>query len=257
MMKHEDRLSNRPGSDVAFTPAVKAIQERLGSRRSYSRMEQGRGWNRTITEELAGFIAERDSLYLGTASANGQPYIQHRGGKRGFLKVLDERTLAFADFSGNRQYISMGNLTENDRAFIFLMDYPNRRRIKIWGRAEFVEGDANLLERLVDADYDARPERAFVFHVEAWDVNCPQHITPRFTQDEIDSAMLELERRNDPTAKRCVGSSKLYSELPSCPSFGSVSKSKSLSPGVTVGPRSLPLSISCCRFCRQSDRIRA
>ncbi len=195
-MKHEDRLTNLPASDVAFTPAVKTIQERLGSRRNYARMEQGPGWTRTIDAEMAGFIAERDSFYLGTANADGQPYIQHRGGKRGFLKVLDERTLAFADFIGNRQYISMGNLSENDRAYIFLMDYPNRRRVKIWGRAEFVEDDAALLERLVDADYKARPERALVFHVEAWDVNCPQHITPRFTQAEMEPAIRKLERRN-------------------------------------------------------------
>jgi len=196
-MKHDDSHTNRPASDVAFTPAVKTIQERLGSRRSYARMEEGQGWSRTITADVAGFIAERDSFYLGTASADGRPYIQHRGGKPGFVKVLDEHTLAFADFSGNRQYISMGNLSENDRAFIFLMDYPNRRRIKIWGRAEFVEDDAGLLERLVDADYKARPERALVFHVEAWDVNCPQHITPRFTQTEIEPALQELERRNE------------------------------------------------------------
>jgi len=186
-MQHEERNGQRPASDVAFTPAVKTIQERLGSRRNYERMEQGRGWNRNITADLAAFIGERDSLYLGTASADGQPYIQHRGGKPGFLKVLDEHTLAFADFAGNRQYISMGNLSENDRAFIFLMDYPNRRRIKIWGRAEFVEDDPDLLQRLVDEDYDGRPERALVVHVEAWDVNCPQHITPRFTQDELHS----------------------------------------------------------------------
>ena len=185
-MKHEDRLAKRPASDVAFTPAVKAIQERLGSRRGYARSEQGRGWNRTITEDLAGFIAERDSFYLGTASADGQPYIQHRGGKPGFLKVLDERTLGFADFRGNRQYLSMGNLSENDRCCLFLMDYPNRRRVKIWGRAEFVEQDADLLARLVDTDYEGQPERALVFHVEAWDVNCPQHITPRYTREEIE-----------------------------------------------------------------------
>jgi predicted pyridoxine 5'-phosphate oxidase superfamily flavin-nucleotide-binding protein len=196
-MSNEARSTKRPASDVAFTPAVKAIQERLGSRRNYARVEQGPGWNRTITEDLAGFIAERDSFYLGTASADGQPYIQHRGGRRGFLKVLDDRTLAFADFSGNRQYISMGNLSENDRAFIFLMDYPNRRRVKIWGRAEFVEDDPDLLTRLADADYEASPERLLVFHVEAWDVNCPQHITPRFKQEEIEPAIRELKRRNE------------------------------------------------------------
>jgi len=180
--------ANLPASNVAFTPAVKSIQERLGSRRSYARMEQGAGWKRTVTDDLAGFIAERDSFYLGTASADGQPYIQHRGGKRGFLKVLDERTLAFADFSGNRQYVSMGNLSENNRAFLFLMDYPNRRRVKIWGHAEFVENDPDVLASVVDADYDGRPERALVFHVEAWDVNCPQHITPRYTRDEIEDS---------------------------------------------------------------------
>ena len=193
---------NRPASDVAFTPAVKKIQERLGSRGIYARLEQGKGWSRAITEDIAGFIAERDSFYLGTASADGQPYIQHRGGKRGFLKVLDEVTLAFADFTGNRQYLSMGNLSENDRAFIFLMDYPNRRRIKLWGRAEFVEDDAALLERLVDTDYKARPERALVFHVEAWDVNCPQHITPRFTREEFEPAIREVERHSEVMRQR-------------------------------------------------------
>jgi predicted pyridoxine 5'-phosphate oxidase superfamily flavin-nucleotide-binding protein len=195
-MKHRDQGTTRPASDVAFTAAVKTIQERLGSRSGYRRMEEGDGWSQKVTPDLEDFIAERDSLYLGTANAEGQPYIQHRGGKRGFLKVIDERRLALADFSGNRQYISMGNLSENDKAFLFLMDYPNQRRIKLWGRAEFVEDDAELLERLVDADYEARPERALVFHVEAWDVNCPQHITPRFTRQEIEPAVRELERRN-------------------------------------------------------------
>ncbi len=178
--------SRVPASDVAFTPAVKAIQKRLGSRRTYARVEQAGGWQTRITPELAEFIAQRDSFYLGTASGDGQPYIQHRGGPAGFLRVVDDRTLAFADFSGNRQYVSMGNLTENDRAFLFLMDYPNRRRIKIWGRAEFVENDAELMQRLTDPA-GARPERALVFHVEAWDVNCPQHIKPRFTEEELEA----------------------------------------------------------------------
>lgn len=175
----------RPVSDIAFTPSVKAAQEQRGSRAGYAGMEQKGGWSDEITPELALFIGERDSLYLGTASAGGQPYIQHRGGPKGFLKVIDNKTLAFAEFSGNRQYISVGNLDENDRACIFLMDYPNRRRIKIWGRAEFVEDDPELLERLVDPAYGATIERALVFHLEAWDVNCPQHITPRFTEEEI------------------------------------------------------------------------
>lgn len=172
-------------SDVAFTPAVKAQQQRRGSRHSYSSMEERGGWSDRITPDLAGFLNERDSFYLGTASADGQPYIQHRGGPPGFLVVLDDRTLAFADFSGNSQYISIGNLTENDKAFLFLMDYPNRKRIKIWGTARFVEDDPGLMQRLVHPDYPGRPERAIVFQVEAWDVNCPQHITPRYTTDEI------------------------------------------------------------------------
>ena len=146
-------------SDVAFTPAVKDIQERKGSRRGYSKMEEKGGWQDTVTEDLAQFIGERDSFYFGTANADGQPYIQHRGGKPGFLKVLDEKTLAFADFRGNRQYISSGNLSDNDKAYIFLMDYPNRRRIKIWGRARVTE-DPELMARLTDDDYEGVPEQA-------------------------------------------------------------------------------------------------
>lgn len=182
-------------SDIAFTPAVKALQERKGSRRGYARMEERGGWSDRIDDNLEAFIAERDSFYLGTASADGRPYIQHRGGPKGFLKVLDPSTLAFADYAGNRQYISMGNLSENDRAYIFLMDYPNRRRVKIWGRAEVVEDDPALLEQLVDPEYEARPERAFVFHVEAWDTNCPQHIRPRFTKEEIKPVIEKLGLR--------------------------------------------------------------
>jgi len=176
-------------SDIAFTPAVKAAQERLGSRPGYARMEEKGGWSDRVTPDLAAFIAERDSFYMATANAEGQPYIQHRGGSPGFLKVVDEHTLAFADFSGNRQYISIGNLSENDKAFLFLMDYAGRRRIKFWGRARFVEDDPELLGRLADNAYDARPERALVFTVEAWDVNCPQHITPRFTEREMAPAI--------------------------------------------------------------------
>jgi predicted pyridoxine 5'-phosphate oxidase superfamily flavin-nucleotide-binding protein len=174
-----------PSSDIAFTPSVKAVQERLGSREMYARMEEHGGWETTITPELAGFLAERDSFYLGTASAGGQPYIQHRGGPKGFLQVLDERTLGFADFGGNRQYITLGNLAENERAFLFLMDYANRRRVKMWGRAEVVEGDTDLLKRLSVPGSRGRPERAILFHVEAWDVNCPQHITRRFSEEEV------------------------------------------------------------------------
>jgi hypothetical protein len=182
-------------SDIAFTPSVKAVQSRLGSRAGYARMEERGGWNSRVTPQLAEFLAERDSFYLGTATADGQPYIQHRGGPQGFLKVVDDRTLAFADFSGNKQYISMGNLDDNAQAFLFLMDYQHRRRIKIWGRAEFVEDDPQLLEAVSDPDYRGRPQRVLKFHVEAWDVNCPQHIRPRFTEEEIAPLIEELQQR--------------------------------------------------------------
>ena len=142
-----------PSSDVAFTPAVKAVQERRGSRRAYRRLEEKGGWRTTVTPELAQFIAERDSVFLATANAAGQPYIQHRGGPKGFIRVLDEKTLGFTDYSGNRQYITLGNLAENDRAFLFLPDYAQRRRVKIWGRARVVDDDPGLIERLMPRDY--------------------------------------------------------------------------------------------------------
>ena len=182
-------------SDVAFTPAVKAMQEKLGSRAAYARMEEKGGWQTTITSDLAGFLAQRDSFYLATASAEGQPYIQHRGGPKGFFQVIDEKTLGFADFGGNRQYISLGNLSENDRVQLFLIDYANRRRVKIWGRARVVEDDPFLLERLADPDYPGGPERAILLTVEAWDVNCPQHITPRFTAEDLAPGIGQLKAR--------------------------------------------------------------
>jgi predicted pyridoxine 5'-phosphate oxidase superfamily flavin-nucleotide-binding protein len=184
-------------TDVAFTESVKAVQARKGSRDAYAKVEQRGGWRDRVDAELAAFLAERDSLYLATANAQGQPYVQHRGGPRGFLRVLDERTLAFADFRGNRQYITQGNLAENDRAFLFLMDYARRRRIKIWGRARVVEDDPALLERLADPAYEARPEQALVFHIEAWDVNCPQHIPQRFDARQVASAVATLQARVD------------------------------------------------------------
>ena len=188
---------NPPISEIAFTAKVKEAQEQRGSRTSYARMEQ-RGepgpWRDVVTPELEAFIAERDSLYLGTTGADGQPYIQYRGGPKGFVKVLDENTLALADFAGNAQYISLGNLSENNKAFIFLMDYPNRSRIKIWGTAEFVEDDPELLQRVVDADYKARPERVLCFNVKAWSPNCPQHIKQRFTVDEMAPKIEELRQ---------------------------------------------------------------
>lgn len=182
-------------SDVAFTTSVKSAQQNRGSREAYAKVEQRGGWQTEATAELRKFIAERDSFYFGTATKDGQPYIQHRGGPKGFLKVLDDNTLAFADYAGNAQYISIGNLDENDKAFIFLMDYSNRRRIKIWGTARYVEDDQQLFADLVDDKYGGRVERAIVLRVHAWDVNCPQHIKPRFTEDELAPMITEYQRR--------------------------------------------------------------
>ena len=172
-------------SDIAFTDKVKEIQKLHGSRNNYARMEQGRGWQDSVTKQLADFIAERDSFYMASVSSDGQPYIQHRGGPKGFLKVIDEHTLGFADFKGNRQYISYGNLEENNKVCLFFMDYPNRTRIKLWGTAEVNEADEALIVQLSVNDYQGEPERAFIIHVEAWDRNCPQHIVPRYSKEEI------------------------------------------------------------------------
>src|SRR5688572_6995202 len=169
--------------DLVFTPAARQAQAARGSDKLYEK-KIARGFPNTITPELAGFVAERDTAFLATVSAAGAPYIQHRGGPKGFIKVIDERTLGFADFAGNRQYITLGNLAGNDRACLFLLDFAQRHRIKLWGRARVVENDAALLERLIDPGYRARPERAILFTIEAWDVNCSQHITERFTVPE-------------------------------------------------------------------------
>jgi len=184
-----------PSSDIAFTPSVKAIQKRKGSRSAYAKMEERGGWQTTITPDLAAFVAEVRSFFLATANADGQPYIQHRGGPPGFLKVLDARTLGLADFKGNRQYISQGNLEENPKAFIFLIDYTLRRRIKIWGKARMVESDPALLTRLMPVDYGARPEQILLFEVEAWDANCPQHIPQRFEAEDVSRALAERDAR--------------------------------------------------------------
>ncbi len=180
-------------SDIAFTPAVKAIQERMGSRKSYARMEHGDGWQTTVTPDLAEFLADLDMFYLGTATADGQPYIQYRGGPPGFLQVIDDRTLGFADFGGNRQYVTLGNLSENPKSFLFLIDYANQRRVKLWGTARVVEGDAALEEKLRDPTYPGKVERVILFAVEAWDVNCQQHIHPRFSQRQIAPALEMLQ----------------------------------------------------------------
>ena len=184
-----------PSSDIAFSPSVKAVQERRGSRAGYAKMEAKGGFATTIDEELAAFIAEQRSFYLATASANGQPYIQHRGGPKGVLRVLDDRTLGFADFAGNRQYISTGNLAENPKAMIFLMDYANRRRVKIWGTARVVENDPELVAKLFPGAYRARGEAAIVFTVEAWDVNCPQHIPQMLFAEDVAEAIAGRDQR--------------------------------------------------------------
>lgn len=182
-------------SDIAFTPSVKAIQEKFHSRNSYASMEKFGGWQSEITEQLTKFLSSMDSFYLSTSNSSGQPYTQHRGGPKGFLKTIDNKTLAFADFSGNRQYITAGNLSENDKAFIFLMDYPNKTRIKIWGTAKVIEGNKELLESLSNDSYKARLERVIVFTVEAWDANCRQHIQQRFTEEDIKSITNPLENK--------------------------------------------------------------
>ncbi|RVD33028.1 pyridoxamine 5'-phosphate oxidase, partial [Mesorhizobium sp. M4A.F.Ca.ET.020.02.1.1] len=182
-------------SDVAFTPSVKAIQARKGSREAYSRVEERGGWRDVITPDLAAFIAAQTSVFLATANGEGQPYIQHRGGPAGFLKVLDEKTIGFADFTGNRQFITQGNLADNAQAFLFLIDYAHRQRIKVWGRARVVEGDAELTASLMPRGYKARPEQVILFNVSTWDANCPQHIPQRFEAADVAAALAERDRR--------------------------------------------------------------
>jgi uncharacterized protein len=182
-------------SDVAFTPAVKAIQARKGSRDRYAQMEEGGGWRTEIDENLTAFLAGQDSMFLATASANGQPYIQHRGGPKGFIRILDKNTLAFADYAGNRQYITHGNLSENPKANIFLMDYAHRRRVKIWGEARVIDDDPALLQSLMPRGYKARPEQAILFKISAWDTNCPQHIPQKFDAADVAAALAVRDAR--------------------------------------------------------------
>lgn len=182
-------------SDVAFTPAVKAIQTRKGSRGGYAHMEDGGGFRTEIDQGLAAFIGEQTSFFLATANAEGQPYIQHRGGPAGFIRILDKSTVAFADYKGNRQYITQGNLTENPKAYIFLIDYVNRRRIKIWGEARVVEDDPALTAALMPKDYKARPEQTIIFKITAWDSNCPQHIPMKFDAADVATAIAARDER--------------------------------------------------------------
>lgn len=189
------KMSDAVSSDIAFTPTVKAIQQRKGSRTGYARMEAGGSWQTQVTPALQSFVEAQTSFFLGTANADGQPYIQHRGGPRGFLRVIDSKTLGFADFSGNRQYISQGNLADNPKAYLFLIDYAQQRRIKIWGEARVVEGDADLTAQLMPDGYSARPEQIMLFTITAWDANCPQHIPQRFEAADVEASIADRDER--------------------------------------------------------------
>jgi predicted pyridoxine 5'-phosphate oxidase superfamily flavin-nucleotide-binding protein len=182
-------------SDIAFTPAVKLLQQRNGTRAGYARMEEGGSWETEISIDLKAFIEAQRSVFLATVNAEGQPYIQHRGGPPGFLQVLDEHTLGFVDFVGNRQFITSGNLTENPKAHLFLVDYTNQRRVKLWGELRVAPDDVELLARLTPPHYEARPQQVMLFSVSAWDVNCPQHIPQRFDAEDVQSALAERDQR--------------------------------------------------------------
>jgi uncharacterized protein len=177
-----------------FTPAAQRAQAERGSAKAYER-RLAEGFPDKVTPELAAFIAEQDTVFLATATADGAPYIQHRGGPKGFIKIIDERTLGFADYRGNRQYITLANLSENDRAYLFLLDAARKQRIKLWGRARVVENDVALIETLFDKGYKAKPERVILFTIEAWDVNCSQHITARFTEAELEEALKTVQTK--------------------------------------------------------------
>jgi uncharacterized protein len=181
-------------SERVFTPAARQAQAERGSAKAYER-RVAEGFPDHVTPELAAFIAEQDTVFLATATADGAPYIQHRGGPKGFIKVIDERTLGFADYRGNRQYITLANLSENDRAYLFLLDPARRQRIKLWGRARVVENDPTLVEQLFDKGYKARPERAILFTIEAWDSNCSSHIVTRFTEAEVEQAFSAVQAK--------------------------------------------------------------
>lgn len=189
-------MSQNFGS-LVFTPVVKALQERYGSRRQYGRLEEAGTSPDRLDPQESAFIAERDTFYMASLGSTGWPYVQHRGGPQGFLKVIDERTIAFADFRGNKQYVSTGNLMTDNRVALILMDYPRQLRLKILGRAEIFEGEASKewIERLRDPGYKAIIERAYVIHIEAFDWNCQQHIVPRYTAEEIRDAIAPFELR--------------------------------------------------------------
>ena len=185
----------RPASDIAFTPAVKRVQTERGSRAAYARLEQQGGFSTAVDEQLRGFLAQIDSAFLATASAEGQPYVQHRGGPKGFIRALDDATVGFVDFAGNRQYVSTGNLRENERVCLFLIDYARRRRVKIWGTAKVVAASDELLAKLLPEGYQARPEQVVLITVSAWDGNCPQHIAQKLDAADVAQALGKLEAR--------------------------------------------------------------
>lgn len=198
-MKHNTRKATVVGhrfAEIAFTPTVKAVQEQSGSRSNYARMEGGEPRNDRLGPSEAGFIGERDSFYMASVSETGWPYIQHRGGPQGFVRVLDDKTLGFADFRGNRQYVSVGNLMKDDRVSLFFMDYANRTRLKLLGRAKLVElSDVEISARFKVPGYRAAVERAFLISVEAFDWNCPQHITQRYSLGDVERATASLRHR--------------------------------------------------------------
>ncbi|OYY64652.1 pyridoxamine 5'-phosphate oxidase family protein [Sphingomonas sp. 28-62-11] len=181
-------------SDIFFSPAVKAVQSARGSRENYARAAARGAFRTEINDDLISRLAEADSFYLATASADGQPYIQHRGGPPGFIRVLDKHRIAFADYRGNKQYISTGNLSENDRAQIFIMDYVNQRRVKIWGRAETTQ-DPQIIGQLMPEGYRAQGEQAIIFTVDVWDLNCPQHIPIKLPLADVAPIVTELRAR--------------------------------------------------------------
>ena len=184
-------------AEIAFTDTVRNVQQAMGSRAGYARMEEGEDYNHLLGENEAAFVSARDSFYMASVSETGWPYVQHRGGPAGFMRVIDERTIGFADFRGNRQYVSTGNFVNNDRVALFFMDYPNRTRLKLLGRVRVVTAQEHeLLARLEVDDYRARVERGFLIQVEAFDWNCPQHITPRYTEEQIETLMAPLLEEN-------------------------------------------------------------
>lgn len=186
---------DKPTSDIAFTPTVKAIQAARGSREAYAKIEARGGFRTEVSADLADFLTHVDTAYLATVNAAGQPYAQHRGGSKGFIRVIDDHTIGFADYIGNRQYVTTGNLAESDKAFLFLMDYAHRRRIKIWGRARVVRDDLELTERLMPEGYKAKPEQVILFEIDAWDVNCPQHIPIKLDAADVSAALTQLHER--------------------------------------------------------------